>query len=532
MILQHLIRLRIDSLARNLMIPACLIWQMITVFFKTHALSMTTSSAKSNNVWPDDPGMPDMPDDYVPPDDGEPGPFDDVFEDWPDEHVPPDDDEGWCLCEDDIDYDPEDWPDDPDMPDMPDDYVRPDDGEPLPFDDDFVPANVYGCKAEEPLAYALSDSDEAAGDNTESPPCEPKIPFNVLNDSPTPAKVLKLLSEPDEELKDITNLAEVFYNPPPLREELIQGVLRMSHKMVVTGASKAGKSVLLMELCVAFAEGITWLGFPCRKSRVLYVNLEIDDASCIHRFVEIYAGQGLKPTNLDNIYIWNLRGRAEPLQKLAPKLINVIQKIHADVTIIDPIYKVLMGDENSASDIGSFCNYFDDIISETECAIIYSHHHSKGAQGSKNAMDRASGSGVFARDPDAIFDMIEINCDNIDDPNITAWRCETTLREFPSAPTRNLFYSYPLHIVDTEGVLDDATYKSGGSYSGSGKKKPLKSKKAELDDAFSMCAADGKAKLSDMAGIMGKSEKTVRNYISDNSTYYAVKDSVITKINS
>ena len=39
---------------------------------------------------------------------------------------------------------------------------------------------------------------------------------------------------------------------------------------------------------------------------------------------------------------------------------------------------------------------------------VYCHHHSKGAQGMKKAMDRASGSGVFARDPDAQLDIIEL----------------------------------------------------------------------------------------------------------------------------
>ena len=40
--------------------------------------------------------------------------------------------------------------------------------------------------------------------------------------------------------------------------------------------------------------------------------------------------------------------------------------------------------------------------------IDYCHHHSKGAQGGKRSMDRASGSGVFARDPDAMLDMTEL----------------------------------------------------------------------------------------------------------------------------
>ena len=36
------------------------------------------------------------------------------------------------------------------------------------------------------------------------------------------------------------------------------------------------------------------------------------------------------------------------------------------------------------------------------------YHHSKGIQGGKRSMDRASGSGVFARDPDALLDLIEL----------------------------------------------------------------------------------------------------------------------------
>ena len=42
-----------------------------------------------------------------------------------------------------------------------------------------------------------------------------------------------------------------------------------------------------MELCISIAEGAAWLGFPCKRGRVLYVNLEIDPASCINRFLKI-----------------------------------------------------------------------------------------------------------------------------------------------------------------------------------------------------------------------------------------------------
>ena len=96
------------------------------------------------------------------------------------------------------------------------------------------------------------------------------------------------------------------------------------------------------------------------------------------------------------------------MDKLAPKLIRRAAKKNYVAIIIDPIYKVITGDENSADQMANFCNQFDKVCTELGCAVIYCHHHSKGNQGGKKSMDRASGSGVFARDPDALLDLIEL----------------------------------------------------------------------------------------------------------------------------
>jgi len=241
----------------------------------------------------------------------------------------------------------------------------------------------------------------------------------------------------EDELPQLVTLEEMSEDPPALPEELIQGVLRQGHKMLISGSSKAGKSFLLMELCIAIAEGTRWLTFPCRKGRVLYVNLEIDPASCIHRFQEIYRAAGIKPMHQQDILIWNLRGHAVPLDQLVPRLVRRVKSKNLDAIVIDPIYKVITGDENSASEMAAFCNQFDRICSQTGCSVIYCHHHSKGVQGQKRAMDRASGSGVFARDPDAQLDMIELELSEElktkigeSDIPITAWRMESSLREF------------------------------------------------------------------------------------------------------
>lgn len=212
----------------------------------------------------------------------------------------------------------------------------------------------------------------------------------------------------NDDLPDPESLADFYHNLPNKSPELIHGMLRQGHKMLLAGPSKAGKSISLIELTIAIAEGMPWLGWPTTQGRVLYVNLELDEASALHRFKDIYDALGWQPNNLDNIDIWNLRGKTAPMDKLAPKLIRRSEKRGYIAVIIDPIYKVLTGDENSAEDMAYFTNQFDKIATELKSAVIYAHHHSKGAQGNKSSMDRSSGSGVFARDPDAIIDLIEL----------------------------------------------------------------------------------------------------------------------------
>lgn len=322
----------------------------------------------------------------------------------------------------------------------------------------------------------------------------------------------------NDDLPDPEPLESVWDNMPALSAPLIDGVLRQGHKMLLAGPSKAGKSFSLIELCIAIAEGSSWFGWPCTQGRVLYVNLELDRASCLHRFKDVYQALKIPAGHLQNIDIWNLRGRSVPMDKLAPKLIRRAAKKDYIAIVIDPIYKVITGDENSADQMANFCNQFDKVCTELGVAVIYCHHHSKGSQGSKRSMDRASGSGVFARDPDALLDLIELDlpeslqkqqddqmvcqvcknylqragqlykmsqddqcsasrmtqtcretfddreyqrlCDDILTARTamqgrTAWRIEGTLREFPKFPPVNLWFDYPVHHVDNIGVLAD-----------------------------------------------------------------------------
>ena len=128
-----------------------------------------------------------------------------------------------------------------------------------------------------------------------------------------------------DELPHFTRIYEEnLINPSKMPEELIEGIVRRGHKMLISGSSKAGKSFLLMQLAVALSQGNKWLGFQCKKSKVLYINLEIDPASFENRFVGIYKKLKLKPIPNEEIVVWNLRGEAMPLDKLVPDRKSVV----------------------------------------------------------------------------------------------------------------------------------------------------------------------------------------------------------------
>ncbi len=390
------------------------------------------------------------------------------------------------------------------------------------------------------------------------------------------------IEDVSDDLPNPEALADVWNDLPPLSPPLIDGVLRQGHKMLLAGPSKAGKSYALIELCCAIAEGRRWFGFECTRGRVMYVNLELDRASCMHRFKDVYTALGWRPDNLCNIDIWNLRGKAVPMDKLAPKLIRRAARKDYIAIVIDPIYKVITGDENSADQMANFCNQFDKVAAELGCAVIYCHHHSKGAQAAKRSMDRASGSGVFARDPDALLDLIELELDEnmtvrqenravcraclralrgrevaaedrynsekllrmcgedlglaekleldraVDEARraakiLTAWRVEGTLREYPKFQPVNLWFEYPVHRVDGDGILQDIDPEEDKPWTGrkgAGKKKSKRDEWNEtLNNAFeALKDANGVVRMRDIVEYCDSTSNTIKKYI-DNSGF-------------
>ena len=364
-----------------------------------------------------------------------------------------------------------------------------------------------------------------------------------------------------DDLPDTECMADVWGALPPLADPLIENVLRKGHKLLLAGPSKAGKSFALIELCICIAEGKPWLGrFNCAQGKVLYINLELDRASCLHRFKDVYDALGYPPDHVGSIDVWNLRGASVPMDKLAPRLIRRAAKKGYLAVVLDPIYKVITGDENSADQMAKFCNQFDLVCRELECAVIYCHHHSKGLQGGKKSMDRAKAACAACRElldthghGDAYSQddacsrsrMLEIAKEHLGladlralDATIadrkkhadgmTAWRIEGTLREFARFEPVNLWFDYPIHKLDT-GLLEDlqpdadprTTGRAGAAKRwGQGKADKTKKSSQELSTAFEACTMDGEVTIYAMAEYMDLKPRTVKSRLKADGGYW------------
>lgn len=271
--------------------------------------------------------------------------------------------------------------------------------------------------------------------------------------------------ESEDDLPENVSAEDWLKDLPPLKEVLIgtqeAGILRVGHKGMLAGPSKAGKSFAMIELALAVASGGQWLGYPCRQGRVLYVNLEIDSASFAHRLIDVTKSLGIDgSTWAKSLDVLNLRGRVVTMDKLAPQIMRRCLKINNgesgaySLIVIDPIYKTLTGDENDAHEMAQFMALLDKLTFTTGAAVFSCHHHSKGLQGRKRAIDRAAGSGVISRDLDALLDMspLEVPEDSQKElKGATAWRIDATLREFASPDPIDVLFIYPKHLVEATG---------------------------------------------------------------------------------
>lgn len=322
---------------------------------------------------------------------------------------------------------------------------------------------------------------------------------------------------------------------PVLDEVLVDGIMRRGDKMCVAGPSKSYKSFALIQLAIAIACGGKWFGWQCTKGRVLYINCELRGESFRKRVWEVAdslacADRGEIARNMD---VWNMRGRTQPLKTSKDHIIEQAGERGYDVVILDPIYKLFDGDENSAEEVSAFMLAMDELAMRLHASIVYCHHHSKGAKGGVSAQDRFSGSGVFARDCDELVDISPLD---LKDRSVTewgfsygasAWRVETVIRDFEQKAPLDMIFEYPVHHVDETGYLGEFSILSpqsvGGNKRGEQRRKERDENIVKLEELV-LSSGSARCTAKDLSVIFGKASKTIVNWACESEKLRVIKE--------
>ena len=151
------------------------------------------------------------------------------------------------------------------------------------------------------------------------------------------------------------------------------------------------------------------------------------------------------------IILWNLRGHAADFKTLIPQIIERARRENFALIILDPIYKLYGNtDENSAGNVALLLNSLEKLATETGAAIAFGAHFAKGNAAGKEAIDRISGSGVFARDPDSLLIFTKHETDD-------AFTVEPILRNFAPVAPFAVRWNFPL--MNLADDLDPAKLK-------------------------------------------------------------------------
>ena len=203
---------------------------------------------------------------------------------------------------------------------------------------------------------------------------------------------------------------------------LVPGLLERGDRVIVTGGEGKGKSTLLRQWALQCSLGIhPFGGEGFTPARSLLIDLENSRKQVRRKLKDI--GSDLPPEGMFQIATWNGLDLSHPDYRAA--LNAVIMKVHPDLLIIGPMYKMY---PNLATEEASdaLASYLDLIRLAINCTIIMESHqpHQIVMQSQKFRPERPFGSSLWLRWPEFGF-CLE------DDGTLRPWRGARDEREFP-----------------------------------------------------------------------------------------------------
>ena len=235
-------------------------------------------------------------------------------------------------------------------------------------------------------------------------------------------------------------------------------LVHQGDKVMLGAESKAGKTWWMLQKALCIASGIPFLGHATHRGVVLYCNFELKPWAFRRRVKAVmealnlvdrqgrYIGKREDGSSVGHpLFIeWNLRGvpggyDIENVCNTAEERLRNMPGLKIAAIVVDPLYKSYGGkEENSATDMAAVLEAMERFSEKFNAAIFIASHFAKGDSAGKAQIDRISGSGVIARDPDSIMTLSKLK----DEKGCYVW--ESTLRNMACPDAKVVEFDYPI----------------------------------------------------------------------------------------
>ena len=246
-------------------------------------------------------------------------------------------------------------------------------------------------------------------------------------------------------------VASWFDEPDEPDRPVINGLFDVGDRVAIVGQSKARKSFYTLQLAIALSFGVDFLGSTLTAQRVLLINGEIAARSYKKRLRRMLKIMGINPEHPDNLLIANT---SEFRQEITFSSVMALAKEQkATVCIIDPAY-LLLGDEIDQRQVKEAVLDMKRFAAEG-ITLVSVFHATKGKIGDKQAIDRISGSGIFARDTATLITL----CEHANEPDHVVISAIT--RNYPpSEPITAYFNDGAFQITDVAPIEKTSSTRS------------------------------------------------------------------------
>lgn len=187
---------------------------------------------------------------------------------------------------------------------------------------------------------------------------------------------------------------------------LVRYLLPRNAASLIAGPPKAAKSLLALDLAISLALGVNGLGaddfVTMRQAKVLFLPLEDPKRTTQRRLWRMCRGRGIEPAELEGLLaVDSDLGFRFDIAQHQVMLRRAIEKLGAELVIVDSLARSFSGDENDKQALSEALLPWAEIVRTTGCSVCAIHHYRKAttdAQGNALPLGlRLRGSGdLFA----------------------------------------------------------------------------------------------------------------------------------------